>query len=483
MSTLYAYLGNQPITFGAYGSTSSIVQSSWQRPSDWLPMPNTSSMTGSGGMFVGLMAVPTGSGNFVALLARAFSGSTELSYSVNWGDGSSIQYYPSNTQAQYQYNYTNLSASTYSSGSHGAAMGYLQSLITVLPSGSNTNLTVVNLQKKHTQPGLPPTPIINWLDIAVGGSNISTLQLNQLTNVINFFELQNINIVNFSSSFTNLSYLCQNCYSLKNFSISPNITSGCTNFTNMFSNCYSLPTVPLFNTISGSSFQGMFSNCYSLSTVPLFNTQNGTIFQLMFIACNSLSSVPLFNTQNGTNFANMFNGCATLNSVPLFNTSKATSFSSMFSSCYSLQSIPLFDTRNVASFYQMFWNVPNLQSVPLFNTISGSNFQGMFYNCYSLSTVPSLNVSNATTQTGSGLFSTMFTGCSNLQFAAMSGSMSSMDYSKCNLSYPAIQQIYNLLGPTGSVPCSITTSGNWGSSSLQSSDFSVITSKGWTYLA
>ena len=326
-TTLYAYLGNTPITFGAYGSNTTTIASTWTRPSDWLTMPDTSSMTGSVGSFVGLLAVPTGSGNFVALSATN-------AYTVTWGDGTSGSY-AANATAQYQYNYDTLPSSSYSSGSvpNNGGLGYRQVLITVVPSGSGVNFTGINLQKKHSQGGLPAVPDVNWLDIAVGGSNITSIN-------------------NIGGGAVNLQYLAQ-CNVV-------NISSSITNFSNMFSNCY------------------------------------------------SLHSVPLFNTQNGTNFSGMFNKCRSLASIPPFN------------------------------------------------------------------------VTN-TAATASGTFTTMFNQqCYNLQIGTLSGSRSTIDYTGCILSYPEIINIFNNLGITGSVPCSITCSGNWGSSSLSPSDISIATNKGWT---
>ena len=449
-TTLYAYLGNTPITFGAYGSNTTTIASTWTRPSDWLTMPDTSSMTGSVGSFVGLLAVPTGSGNFVALSATN-------AYTVTWGDGTSGSY-AANATAQYQYNYDTLPSSSYSSGSvpNNGGLGYRQVLITVVPSGSGVNFTGINLQKKHSQGGLPAVPDVNWLDIAVGGSNITSIN-------------------NIGGVAVNLQYLAQ-CNVV-------NISSSITNFSNMFSNCYSLQSVPLFNTQNGTNFSNMFYSSYTamaLNTVPLFNTSNGTSFSSMFNGCVALNTVPLFDTRNGTDFGYMFYYCYSLQSVPLFNTQNGTNFSYMFTSCFSLPSVPLFNTQNGINFGGMFDTCYSLHSVPLFNTQNGTNFSDMFNKCRSLASIPPFNVTN-TAATASGTFTTMFNQqCYNLQIGTLSGSRSTIDYTGCILSYPEIINIFNNLGITGSVPCSITCSGNWGSSSLSPSDISIATNKGWT---
>ena len=461
----YLYLGNNPVLIGRATS------SQWQRVQDWLPMPDTSSMTGSQGAFVGLFAIYTGSSNFVALSAAP-------SYSVNWGDGSTSSYYASGVQAQYQYTYDNLSDSTYSSGSNGkggvGATGYRQALITVLPSGSS-NLTSINLQKKHTQAGLPSTVSINWLDVSVGGGNINTLSIGGNSDYLQ--SIERCNIVNFSSSLTSLQTLFTNCYSLQSVPLFN--TTNITNFSNMFANCYSLQSVPLFNTMNGTNFGNMFTNCTSLQSVPLFNTQSGSNFTIMFQSCYSLQSVPLFNTMNGTNFTSMFQSCASLQSVPLFNTMNGTNFSNMFANCTSLQSVPLFNTRSGSNFTIMFQSCTSLQSVPLFNTMNGTNFINMFANCTSLQSVPLFNTTN-TAASASGVFATVFSGCPNLKIAAFSGSRSTISYSGCSLDHDSLVNIFNNLAITGSTPCTITTSLNWGSASLSPSDIQIATNKGWT---
>jgi hypothetical protein len=127
----------------------------------------------------------------------------------------------------------------------------------------------------------------------------------------------------------------------------------------------------------------------------------------------------------------------------------------------------------------MFNGCYSLQSVPLFNLSSGTNFTQMFYNCTSLQEIPILNVLSAT---GSGIFGNIFGGCPNLKIGALSGSKSTINYTGCSLDRSALVNIFKNLSTTGSLKCSITTSLNWGSSSLTISDKQIATNKGWTLL-
>ena len=420
-----------------YYNGQSIGLPTWTRPSDWLAMPT---MTGTGGYFVGLLAIYSGSGNFVALNAQS-------NYTVDWGDGVTTGNYISNTQANYNYNYNNISSSSYSSGTNGQ-QGYRQVLVKVTPSGNNS-LTTLNLQAKNTQLGLPSNPSVGWLDITISGSNINSLSIGGST--VYLYNLQRANIIN--------------------------ISTGLTNFTSMFQNCSFLQSVPLFNTQNGTNFLAMFNNCSSLQSVPLFNTQNGANFSYMFQYCYSLQSVPLFNTQNGANFTSMFNNCYSLQSVPLFNTQNVTNFTSMFQNCYSLQSVPLFNTQSGTNFSNMFNGCYSLQSVPLFNTQSGTDFTSMFNSCFSLQSVPLFNVTGVI---GTN-FSNMFYSCANLKVGALSGTKANISYANETLDYGNLLNIFNNLGIVSGGQ-TIQISSNFGTSSLTASDSGITTGKGWTII-
>lgn len=571
MSATYTLkLGSSNIgnVYSGVGTTPTSPQS-WIRPSDWLTIPDTSFMTGSAGGFIGLFAVYTGSANFVALSATN-------NYYVDWGDGSPITSSAANVTAQKQYDFATISASTYSNGSDGnggtGSLGYRQVFVRVTPSGSGVNFTGINLQKKHTQTGLPAIPETNWLDIAFGGVNVtsinniggSTTYLSSLErcNVVansssvstcnsmflNCYALQDVNLFNtanatdFGSMFSNcygivkiptfntsngttftsmfnacyslitlpfidtgkstgFSTFCNSCYSLKNVPLL-NMQSSST-LVIAFQQCYSLESVPLFNTAKCTNFQGTFVFCYALKNVPLFNMQSGSNFLQTFANCYSLTSLPAFNTSNATDMGWFVNGCNSLQNFPLLDTGKVATFSSMFANCNSLTNVPPLNTQSGSLFNAMFINSFKLKNVPLINTSRGTNFSQMFFGCSALQSVPPINTQNATTfnqmfqnctslqyvpalntsntaMTGSGVFTTIFSGCPNLKGAPLSGSRSTISYNGCSLSTNAIIDIFNNLAPTGSVACSIDVRNNWGSSSLSPANIAIATGKNWT---
>ena len=173
---------------------------------------------------------------------------------------------------------------------------YKVAVITVVGNGGT--LTNINLQKKHSQSGLS-THSAPWLDIAINGANLTTLNISASSRTINIYALE---VFQFSGGTI-------------------------TDFSNMFNSCYSLTSVPLLNTAAGTNFSSMFYNCRALTSVPLLNTAAGTNFSYMFYNCFSLTSVPLLNTAAGTNFTYMFTGCPSLAKGALSGTTRAISYS------------------------------------------------------------------------------------------------------------------------------------------------------------
>jgi surface protein len=383
----------------------------WTRPADWITLTAPSSNEQK---FVGLLGISNDNSNYVALLAQG-------NYTVDWGDGVT-ENFTSNTKASHQYTYSSISSDITSDG-------FKQVLVTVTPQAGQ-NLTVIDLQQTFTRTNLITSAQIPWLDIAIAGTNLTTIKLTGSTSpTFRMGYLQRVNIV--SSNLASYASLFAFCVRLKNFTVNSNSTI--TNMSNMFYSCVSLESIPLFNTASVTTMANMFEGCISLESVPLFNTQSVTDMNSMFEDCISLRSVPLFNTASVTtmfstfancssldyisplntslvsNMSSMFSGCTSLKSVPLFNTQSVTDMSSMFNFCSSLESVPLFNTASVTNISSMLSNCRSLNSVPLFNTASVTSISGMFANCSSLESVPLFTTNSVTTM------SSMFTGCTSLK--------------------------------------------------------------------
>jgi surface protein len=464
-STGKIYLGS---TLVASGETAA----AWQRPADWLAVPDMSSTEGVAGLF----AVWPNDSNFVAFTVAG-------AYDVDWGDGTSASF-ASGATAEHVYTYSGISSSTDST------RGYRQVIIEITPQ-SGASLTSIVLNVKHSTAGLVSGAASGWLDVEVNAPSATSTLLFQGTNVVHRL-LEQATIHAWGG--TNLSSMFQNCRSLQSVPLFD--TSSVTVFASMFNGCTALQSVPFFDTSNGTNFGSMFQSCVSLQSVPLFDTSSGTFFNNMFLSCSSLKSVPLFDTSSGTDFSSMFSSCRSLQSVPFFDTSSGTNFGSMLSTCTSLKSVPLFDTSNATNVASMLGGCTALQSVPFFDTSGGTNFFNMFLGCGSLQSVALLDTSSITN------FQNAFSGCSGLAAipaldmsaatnvtntfltatslakCEVTGLAINVSFANCSLSSAALDEIYtNLADLTGLTGQTITVTGNYGTAG---DDTTIATNKNWT---
>jgi hypothetical protein len=395
----------------------------WVRPADWPAVPTLAAE-----QFSGLFAVYNNDTNFVALSAAG-------AYTVDWGDGSATENIATGVTAYHSFSYA---------GALGAltTRGYKTAWVNVTPQAGQT-LSTINLQIKHNRATLPAAPAAQWLDIALQGTNITTLTIGGAT--VNVLMLERA-VLGTLGAVTSFASLFSGCSSLQFVAISS--SASVTNFTSMFGNCKSLHQAPMFDTAAGTTFSSMFSGCSSLQIVPLYDTSAGTTFSTMFGTCTSLRTVPLLNTALGTTFASMFTGCAALQSVPLFNTSSGTTFSSMFSSCASLQTVPLFDTALVTVFSNMFNGCTSLETVPAFNVISST-----------------ANIST-------------FSSASNVKSIAFVNISISLAVTNLSLARAQLVEIFNNLATVAGK--TLTVTGNHGVVDLSAGDQAIATGKGWT---
>lgn len=413
---------------------------------------------------------------------------------------------------------------------------YKIATVTITPQAGQ-NLTTVNFFVKNTTTGLQAYST-GWLELAIAGSNITTLTISSSATTIRHAYLEYVSIVKLGAV-TTFADLFRNCRQLQGVSINTpatvtstaNMFNACTSLrtvslfntqtvtdmSNMFSSCTLLTTLPLFNTESVTNMSNMFSSCRSLATVPLFNTAAVTNMSSMFIACTSLVTVPLFNTAALTDMSNMFTNCFALSAVPLFNTASVTNMSGTFSSCIVLPTVPLFNTASVTTTGSMFNGCNGLIAVPLFNTSAVTNMASMFGACFLLEGVPLFNTASVTVTSGmfsscsslvtvplfntasvtnmSNMFSSctaltevpalvttaatslfgMFASCSSLARIKAKDFRFTFSVENCKLSAAALNEIYTNL-PTV-VGQTITVSNNYGTTG---DNPAIATAKGWT---
>lgn len=443
-------------------------EATYTRPTDWLSLPNV--IEGEE-KFIGLYAITEDT--------RYVSFTVEGDYSVDWGDGSSIENFSTQTQATHIYDYSLLSEQSLSS------RGYKQAIITITPQ-ENNNLTSILLE----------SPL--WLDINLVGQYVSSFSYYdpaddyKKPNLLQRFNFIGANQI---SSFYNFFGYYKSLEIVEALD-----TSLSTDFSYMFDSCDNLKYIPTFNTSLGENFSAMFMSCTSLKSIPILDTSAGIYFSSMFSSCSSLEEAPLLNTSNGIEFYDMFSYCYYLKEVPAFDFSLGTDLSYLFSSCYSLQTIPLIDTSSVQNVTGMFYMCVSLKNIPLLNFANVTVARDLFSMCYSLEKLPLLNLSSTTQATGfcdkcyslvtvpaidfsNVVDNIIFNECYNLSQYNVIHTTVSTQFSKCNLSRSAIVTFFNNLDtciyPSG-FGTQIYLGGNPGASELVQEDLDIAINKGYT---
>ena len=305
---------------------STVTADDWVRPTDWLAMPTIGTQE-----FIGLLSVTDDESNHIALTCQG-------AYTVDWGDGVT-ENVATNVKAQHSYTYSAISSGTLST------RGYKQVLVRVTPQAGQ-NLTKVDLQQSNSIIG--KRHAVGWLELAVKGSNITTLF--GTAGTVNIAMCENVDIYSWGS-ITSVSTLFSGFAQLQKFTIPS--TSSITNFSNMFQQCTVLKTIPLIDTSAGTNFTGMFSSCTSLRTIPLLNTAAGTLMNTMFNTCSSLQNIPLINTGLNTDFTDMFAACGSLQLLPNLDTSSGTVFTRVLNTDIAIARAAFQGTRYTISYNNM----------------------------------------------------------------------------------------------------------------------------------
>lgn len=384
----------------------------WTRPSDWAALP---AIGPSDQKFAGIYAVWDNDTGYVALLATTSTGD----YQVDWGDGSSPTTHTSNTQAQYQYDYSTISGSP-------TTRGYKTVCITV--TAVSGNLTGINLDRKYTNTPALSTLSNGWLDVYLGSPNFTTIQIGSTTPNTYPYYLERCRIVSWNLTATNSMF--QECRELVVVEL-PSMAN-VTNTTSMFLRCHSLQTVPNMTLSNVTSAGTMFSTCYSLISVPELNFHPSSNVNLngIFNSCYSLEIAPKMTGQI-TDLGNAFIGCASLRSVDGIETKNVSNLSRTFESCGSLQNIPIFNTINVTNFSGTF-AASGLINFPALDMSNGTNFSAMFNLVSTLETLPStINIPKATST------ERMFNGCVSIKNVNLitTGNLTAANsmFTSCNL--------------------------------------------------
>lgn len=403
----------------------------WQRPSDWLELPE---VLPTDQKLVALVAVFPNA-NFMALSAAG-------DYVVDWGDGT-VENIASGVVAEHEYNYA-----TYDTNNETlSTLGYKQAILTITPQ-SGQALTSVILHRRHS--AISTVFTTGYLEIAVGSPSLTELQIG----VFNPEIATQAVLMNYLEKVTVVS-------------------SALTNLRNLFFSCRCLVVAELNTTGIGVTAVSMFSNCYALKEIILPDTSEFISTASMFFNCVTLVEAPLFDTSKVTNAVGMFNTCYSLKKVPVYDTSEVLDMSYMFRQCASLTEVPLLNTSKVTNMSSMFdggtGGMSNLKEPPLFDTSSVTSAIGMFSYCRALTKVPAYDFSSLTSTTS------IFTSCPSLSQIDIVGIAVSFSVANCKLSSQELNKIYANLGTVESA--TITVTGVYGAAGA---DPSIATAKGWT---
>jgi len=396
-----------------------IIVPAYVRPIDWLTLPTIGSTESK---FVGLTAIYDVNSNYVAITCTCTGG-----YTVDWGDGI-VQNFGSTATAVHNYVYADISAGSLST------RGYRQAIVTVTPTVETNNFTLIDIN--IVGQGNLPKYATRWLDIAIGGPQLSTLKVGGATTLVNHSMLEQFSLISCGSN-TSLSNLFAQCYKLQSVPVfnTTNITTSTFDANSMFYQCYSLTTVPAsIDFTKHNNFFQMFTDCKSLVYFPAINSPNNTLTRFMFSGCNSLRAIEPFDVSKVTNAQSMFNACPNLQyvpdlnfstlltncdtmfatcrsliSAPFINTFNVTTCGSMFSGCYSLISVPAYDFRKVIGLSSIFNDCRSIINFPNLNLNVATDISGAFTNCYSMQTSPYITGTNNITNCNN-----MFNGCQSL---------------------------------------------------------------------
>lgn len=228
---------------------------------------------------------------------------------------------------------------------------------------------------------------------------------------------------------------------------------------------------------SGSLRTGMFTYCTSLMAVMDIDFDGQTDVSYLFSYCQSLVAIPDLNTAAATNFNNMFLECSCLPSVPQLNFNSALNMSGMFRSCASIREVPTISAPLATNVSTMFNSCSSLFSIEECNIPSAKNISAMFQGASSLRIINKLSIKSVTSANA------LFTNCRALGKILLDPSVTgfsdvTLAFNNLSMSHNALVSLLNSLPTVTSATLNI--SGNYGTSSLTSTEISAAEAKGWT---
>jgi hypothetical protein len=208
----------------------------------------------------------------------------------------------------------------------------------------------------------------------------------------------------------NYSQAWKGCSGLTSFPLID--VSAAINFSSAWYDCSGLTSFPLL--VLPATLVNLSSSwygCTGLTSFPLLDTSQVNSFSSAWANCTDLTSFPLIDTSTGTSFSGAWFNCGGLTTFPLLDMSSATGCVQTWAYCYGFSTFPNIDLSNVTSFYECFWNAQQMTAFTPTDLSSGVDFTRMFENCINLISLGNLITEGPTNQ----IFEKMFLACNDLE--------------------------------------------------------------------
>ena len=206
---------------------------------------------------------------------------------------------------------------------------YKVAIVTITPQAGQ-NLTVINLQAKHTQTGLQAYAA-GWLDLAISVPNVAGANFTFGGTAVVHRLVERVNLVAYGA-LTTMVNMFNGCVSLQNIPAFPGSVAAVTSMSGMFNGCASLQSIPAFpgSVAAVTSMSQMFQGCSSLQNIPAFPGSVAAVMVMsqMFSGCASLQGIPVLNMAGISSAAN---GASFVATCPSFARAPVTGMRFSFS--------------------------------------------------------------------------------------------------------------------------------------------------------
>lgn len=357
----------------------------WVRPADWLPIDHLVDVGDE--KFVGLFAVFSDRPNIIAI-------TSEQSFTVDWGDGTVINYSAS-AIAEKEYDFSLLSSSTQTSE------GFRQVIIQAYPQTAPLSGSFNFCTQRTTKPNLYTT---NYLDIRVSFPNTSSIAFTP-NNILHYLRkwvhVGTHNNYSFSSryigsiisifvdDFTKMtSTSSMFAYTRGTMQIGDIVLTGVSGTIDSMFQMSGIKSIGNTFAPSATSAANFCHSAYKLETVGNFSAPNAISTNSLFLTCSNLQSVGDLNIPLSTTTSAMFTTCLSLKTVGVINIQASSTIASLFFQCSNLETIGnITSGAALTTIQQAFQGCSKLKGINISNCSNVTNTTNAFLRVYSLETL------------------------------------------------------------------------------------------------